>query len=114
MMWRPRLGRWGVWACLALATTGCAALQAYDVHQAVDHLSQADVVARWGLPNSVVAGAEGHTLWIYTARARVVTQSGSLIVTSPGWVVSGGGRCTQHLLRFDPGQVLRGWTARPC
>jgi hypothetical protein len=94
--------------------TACAALQAYDFHQAVDHLSQADVVARWGLPDSVVAGAEGHTLWIYTVRARVVAHSGGLIVISPGWVASGGWRCTQYLFLFSPGQVLRGWTARPC
>jgi hypothetical protein len=30
--------------------TACAILQAEDFQHAVDHLSQADVVARWGLP----------------------------------------------------------------
>jgi hypothetical protein len=109
-----RLECWGVWACLGLAMTACAALQTYDLQQAVDHLSQTEVVSRWGLPDGVVAGAEGYTLWIYTARTQVATHAGSLIVTSPGWVVAGGARCTQYLLWFDPGHVLRGWTARPC
>ncbi len=102
------------WLCLGLLVTACAMLQAQDFQQAVDHLSQAEVVARWGPPQAVVAGTEGETLWIYTVRAHVWAQSGSILVTSPGWVVPGGWRCTQYLFRFDQMQVFRGWTARRC
>jgi hypothetical protein len=106
--------RWGAWLGLGLLMTSCAFLQAQDFQRAVGHLSQADVVARWGLPDSVVAGTEGEALWIYTARLQARAQSGGMVVTGPGWVVSGDWRCTQYLLRFDRMQVLRGWTARRC
>jgi hypothetical protein len=109
-----RLARWGAWLGLGLLVTACAFLQAQDFQRAVGHLSQADVVARWGLPDSVVAGTEGETLWIYTVRLQARAQSGGMVVTGPGWVVPGGWRCTQYLLRFDRMQVLRGWTARRC
>jgi hypothetical protein len=109
-----RLARWGAWLGLGLLVTACAFLQAQDFQQAVDHLSQAEVVARWGLPDSVVVGTEGQTLWIYTVRLHTRTQPGGILVTSPGWVVPGGWRCTQYLFRFDRMEVLRGWTARRC
>jgi hypothetical protein len=109
-----RLARWGAWLGLGLLMTACAILQTQDFQQAVDHLSQADVVARWGLPQAVVAGDEGQTLWIYTLRVQVWAQPVGIVVTSPGWVVPGGWRCTQYLFRFDRTQVLRGWTARRC
>jgi hypothetical protein len=109
-----QLARLGAWLGMGLLVTACAILQAQDLQWAVDHLSQADVVARWGLPDSVVAGAEGQTLWIYTRRAHVRAQPGGLVITSPGWVVPGGWRCTQYLLRFDQMQTLRDWTARRC
>jgi hypothetical protein len=111
---RRRLARWSAGLCLGLLVSACAILQAQDFQQAVDHLSQAEVVAHWGLPQSVVAGAEGQTLWIYTVRSHVRAQPGGIVVSSPGWVVPGGERCTQYLLRFDRMQVLRGWTARRC
>ena len=94
--------------------SACAIMQARDFQQAVDHLSQTEVLARWGLPQAVVAGTEGETLWIYTVRAHVWAQPGGLVVTHPGWIVPGGEHCTQYLLRFDRMQVLRGWTARRC
>ncbi len=109
-----RLARGSVWLGLGLLVTACAILQAREFDQAVDHLSQAEVVARWGLPESVVAGTEGQTLWIYTVRAHVWAQPAGILVTSPGWVVPGGWRCTQYLFRFDRTQVFRGWTARRC
>jgi hypothetical protein len=108
------LARWGAWLALGLLVTACAFLQAQDFQQAVDHLSQGDVLARWGLPQAVVAGTEGETLWIYAVRIHARAQSGGIVVTSPGWVVPGGWRCTQYLFRFDHLQVLRGWTARRC
>jgi hypothetical protein len=110
---RP-LAHAGAWLGMGLLVTACAILQAPDFQQAVDHLSQADVVARWGLPDSMVAGAEGQTLWIYTRHAHVRAQPGGLVISSAGWVVPGGWRCTQYLFRFDRMQILRGWTARPC
>jgi hypothetical protein len=103
-----------VWLGLGLLVSACAMLQAQDFQQAVDHLSQAEVMTRWGLPQAVVAGAEGETLWIYTVRAHVWAQPGGILVTSPGWIVPGGWRCTQYLFRFDQMQVLRGWMARRC
>jgi hypothetical protein len=109
-----RLARGSVWLGLGLLVTACAILQAREFDQAVDHLSQAEVVARWGLPESVVAGTGGQTLWIYTVRAHVWPQPAGILVTTPGWVVPGGWRCTQYLFRFDRTQVLRGWTARRC
>jgi hypothetical protein len=109
-----RLVRSSAWLSLGLLVTACAVLQAQEFQQAVHHLSQAEVVERWGLPESVVAGAEGQTLWIYTVRAHVWAQPGSIVVTSAGWVVPGGWRCTQYLLIFDRMQVLRGWSARRC
>jgi hypothetical protein len=109
-----RLAQSGAWLCLGLLVTACAILQAQDFQQGVDHLSQADIVARWGLPDGVVAGAEGQTLWIYTRHAHVRAQPGGLVITSAGWVVPGGWRCTQYLFRFDQMQILRGWTARRC
>jgi hypothetical protein len=99
---------------MGLLVTACASLQALDFQQALDHLSQADVVERWGLPEGVVAETEGQTLWIYTARFHVWKQPAGLVVTSPGWVVSEGECCTQYLLIFDRMQVLRGWSARRC
>jgi hypothetical protein len=102
------------WLGLGLLMSACAMLQAQDFQQAVDHLSQGDVLARWGLPQAVVAGTEGETLWIYALRIHARAQSGEIVVTSPGWVVPGGWRCTQYLFRFDRMQVLRGWTARRC
>ena len=109
-----RLARASAWLCLGLLMTACAILQAQDFQQAVDHRSQADVVARWGLPQAVVAGTEGETLWIYTAHAHVQAQPGGIVVIHPGWMVPGGERCTQYLLHFDRMQVFRGWTARSC
>jgi hypothetical protein len=109
-----RWARYSAWLCLGLLVTACAHLQARDFQQAVDHLSQAEVVERWGLPESVVAGTEGQTLWIYTARFHVWQQPGGIVVSHPGWVVPGGERCTQYLLIFDRMQVLRGWSARRC
>jgi hypothetical protein len=109
-----QLAHAGAWLGMGLLVTACAILQAQDFQQAVDHLSQADVVARWGLPDSVVAGVEGQTLWIYTRRAHVRAQPGGLVIASLGGVVPEGWRCTQYLFRFDRMQILRGWTARPC
>ena len=108
------LARSSAWLCIGLLVTACAVLQAQDFQHAVDRFSQAEVVERWGLPESVVAGAEGQTLWIYTMRSHVRALPGGVVVTSPGWLVPGGWRCTQYLLRFDRMQVLRGWTARRC
>jgi len=109
-----RLAHAGAWLGLGLLVSACAMLQAQEFQQAVDHLSQAEAVARWGLPQAVVAGPEGEMLWIYTVRVHVWTQPAGLLVTTPGWVVPGGWRCTQYLFRFDRSQVLRGWTARRC
>jgi hypothetical protein len=109
-----RWARYSAWLCLGLLVTACAHLQARDFQQAVDHLSQAEVVERWGLPESVVAGTEGQTLWIHTAHFHVWQQPGGIVVSHPGWVVPGGERCTQYLLIFDRMQVLRGWSARRC
>jgi hypothetical protein len=109
-----RLARGSAWLCLGLLVSACAILQAQDFEHAVGQLSQAEVLARWGVPQAVVAGAEGKTLWIYTVRTHVRAQAGGLVVTHSGWVVPGGERCTQYLLRFDQMQVLRGWTARSC
>jgi hypothetical protein len=105
-----RLTRSSAWLCVGWLVTACALLPAQDAQQAVDHLSQVEVVERLGLPESVVAGAEGQTLWVYTARS----PTGDILVTSSPWVVPGGWRCTQYLLRFDRKQLLRGWTARRC
>jgi hypothetical protein len=109
-----QLARSSAWLGIGLLVTACAILQAQEFQQGVDHLAQADVVAHWGLPDRVVAGAEGQTLWIYTRRAHVRAQPGGLVITSAGWVVPGGWRCTQYLFRFDRMQILRGWTARRC
>jgi hypothetical protein len=105
-----RLTRSSTWLCVGWLVTACAILPAQEAPQAVDHPSQAEVVARVGLPESIVAGSEGQTLWIYTVRSPV----GDIVVTSSPWVVPGGWRCTQYLLRFDRMQRLRGWTARRC
>jgi hypothetical protein len=35
----------------------------------------------------------------------VWAQPGGILVSSPGWVVPGGWRCTQYLFRFDRMQV---------
>jgi hypothetical protein len=102
------------WLGLGLLVSACAMLQAQAFQQAVDHLSQAEVVARWVSPQSVVAGTEGETLWLYTVCAHVWAQPSGILVTNPGWVVPGGWRCTQYLFRFDRLQVSRGWTARRC
>jgi hypothetical protein len=99
-----RLARAGAWLCVGVLVTACAILPGQEFPQAVDPLSQGAVVERWGLPQSIVTGAEGQTLWIYTAGPRI----------SPSWVVPRGWPCTQYLLRFDQMQVLRGWTARRC
>ena len=109
-----RLAKSTAWLGLGLLVNACAMLQAQDFQQAVDHLSQDEVVARWGVPQAVLAGAEGEMVWIYTVRAHVWAQPAGIEVTSPGWVVPGGWRCTQYLFRFDRLQVLRGWTARRC
>jgi hypothetical protein len=108
------LVQWIAWPCLGLLVNACAMLQAQEFQQAVDHFSQTEVLARWGLPQAVVAGPEGETLWIYTLRVHVWAQPAGLVITSPGWVVPGGWRCTQYLFRFDRTSVLRGWTARRC
>jgi hypothetical protein len=107
-----RLAHASAWLCLGRLVNACAMLQAQEFQPAVDHRSQTEVLARWGLPQAVVAGDEGQTLWIYTLRVQVWAQPASLVVTSPGWVVPGGWRCTQYLFLFDRTQVLRGWTAR--
>jgi hypothetical protein len=109
-----RLARSSAWLCLGLLVSACAILQAQEFQRAVGQLSQTEVVARWGLPQAVVAGPEGETLWIYTAHAHIWAQPRGIVVTHPGWVVPGGERCTQYLLRFDKMQVFRGWTARRC
>jgi hypothetical protein len=111
---RRRLAHASAWLGLGLLVSACAMLQAQEFQQAVDHLSQTEFLARWGLPQAVVAGTEGETLWIYTVRVHVWGQPVGLLVTSPGWMVPGGWRCTQYLFRFDRMQVLRGWTARRC
>ena len=80
-------------------------LQAQEFQQAVDPLSQAEVVSRWGSPQAIVAGAEGQARWSDTLRAHVWAQPGGILVSSPGWVVPGGWRCTQDLFRFDRMQV---------
>jgi hypothetical protein len=113
-MMRRVLSRWGGMALLGLALTACAGLQAYDLDQAVNRLSQTDAAAYWGAPQSVVALPAGHMLWIYTARYRVLVHPGSLVVVSPGWVTDGGAECTQYLFLFDQAQMLRAWRARPC
>jgi hypothetical protein len=100
-----RLARSSAWLCLGLLVSACAILQAQEFQQAVDQLSQAEVVARWGPAQAIVAGAEGQALWSYTMRAHVWAQSGDILVSSPGWVVPGGWRCTQDLFRFDRMQV---------
>ena len=102
------------WLCLGLLVTACAMLQAQEFQQAVDHLSQTEVLARWGSPQAVIAGTEGETLWLYAVRAHVWAQPAGVLVTSPGWVAPGGWRCTQYLFGFDRTQVLRDWTARRC
>ena len=109
-----QLSRWGGVVLLGLALTACAGLQAYDLDQAVHHLAQSDAAARWGSPESVVALPAGDTLWIYTARYRVLVRPGSMTVISPGWVVDGGDECTQYLFLFDQAEMLRAWRARPC
>jgi hypothetical protein len=83
-------------------------------HAAVGDLSQTEVLARWGAPQGVIAGTKGETLWLYTVRTQVWRQPGGILVTSPGWMVPGGWRCTQFLFGFDRTQVLRDWSARPC
>jgi hypothetical protein len=113
MMGKP-WRRWSLVACIGLAVTACATLQAYEFDRAVDQLSQTEVLARGGRPDDVVAGTAGQTLWIYTFRYQTIVSPGSLVVISPGWLVSGGDRCTQYLLLFDAAQVLRAWRARPC
>jgi hypothetical protein len=102
------------WLGLGVLVSAWAMWQAQEFQQAVDHLSPTEVLARWGLPQAVVAGTEGETLGISTVRAQVWAQPAGIVVTSPGWVVPGGWRCTQYLVRFDRTQVLRGWTARRC
>jgi hypothetical protein len=66
--------------CLGLLVPACARLQARDVPPAVDHRAQAEVVARWGRPERVIAGTEGQTLLIETVytpcRRRVLSSIG--------------------------------------
>jgi hypothetical protein len=109
-----RLVRGCAGLCMGLLVTACAILQALDFQQAVDHLSQAEVVERWGLPESVVAGTEGQMLWTYTARFHFWKEPGSIVLFHRGWVVPRGERCTQYPLVFDRMQVLGGWSARRC
>jgi len=113
-MMQRALGRWGCVALLGLALMACAGLQAYDLDQAVHRCSQRDAAARWGSPESVTVLPAGQTLWIYTARHRLIVRPGSLMVVSPGWVVDEGAECTQYLFLFDQAQMLRAWRARPC
>lgn len=100
------LGRWGCVALLGLALMACAGLQACDLDQAVHRFSQRDAAAHWGPPECVTALPAGQTLWIYTARSRMILRPGSLMVISPGWVVDEGGECTQYLFLFDQAQIL--------
>jgi hypothetical protein len=81
---RRQLAHASVWLCLGLLVSTCAILQAQEFQRAVGHLSQAEVVVRWGLPESVVGGIEGQTLWIYTVRVHARAQPGGILVTSPG------------------------------
>jgi len=111
-MRRP-LARWIAWLSLGLLVSACAMLRTQEFEQAVGDLSQTEVLARWGAPQGVIAGTKGETLWLYTVRTQVWRQPGGILVTSPGWMVPGGWRCTQFLFGFDRTQVLRDWSARP-
>jgi hypothetical protein len=82
-----------------------AILQAQEFQRAADQRSQTAVVARWGLPQAVVAGVEGQTRWLDTVHAHVRVRPGGIPVTSPSRVAPGGERCIQYLFRFDPRQV---------
>jgi hypothetical protein len=113
-MMRRVLGRWGGVVLLGLVLTACAGLQSYDLDQAVQHLSQTDVAARWGSPDRVMALPTGHTLWMYTFRSAVLARPGSMTVVSPGVVVDEGAACTRYLFLFDQAQMLRAWRARAC
>jgi hypothetical protein len=113
-MMRRVLGRWGGVVPLGLVVTACAGLQAYDLDQAVQHLLQTDMAARWGWPDRVMALPTGRTLWMYTFRPDVLVRPGSMTVLSPGVVVDEGAACTQYLFLFDQGQMLRAWRGRPC
>jgi hypothetical protein len=99
---------------LGLVLTACAGLQAYDLDQAVQHLSQTDMAARWGAPERVMALPTGRTLWMYTFRSDVLVRLGSMTVVSPGVVVDEGGACTRYLFLFDQAQRLRAWRTRAC
>jgi hypothetical protein len=115
---RVHVRRWlaqlSAWLSMGLLVTACAILQTQGLQQAVGDLSQTEVLARWGQPHGIIAGAEGQTLWMYTVRAHIWSQPAGILITSPGWVVPGGWRCTQYLFGFDRTQVLRDWTARRC
>jgi hypothetical protein len=102
---RRRLAQSRACLCLGLLVSAWAILQAQEFQQAVDQLSQAEVVARWGPPQAIVAGAEGQALWSYTVRAHACAQPGGILGSSPSWVLPGGWRCTQYLFRFDRMQV---------
>jgi hypothetical protein len=78
-----RRARGSAWLCLGLLVTACAMRRAQEFQPAVDHRSQAEVLARWEPPHAVVAGAEGETLWISTVRAHIWAPPAGILVTSP-------------------------------
>ena len=71
------------------------------------------------VPSVIVASVVGSVLWLQLLNPdygliNPMLRPAGILVTTPGWVVPAGWRCTQYLLRFDRTQVLRGWTARRC
>lgn len=65
------------WLCLGLLVTACAMMQVQEFQQAVDHLSQTEVLARWGSPpGSRGRSRGGDAMALCGARPRLGTTGG--------------------------------------
>jgi hypothetical protein len=118
-----RLIAWGAWGFLALLLTSCASPQTRYLREAVNHVPQSVVAQQLGPPTEVWALADGETLWSYRTDQCIWAywysgfgpgSPAGLTVEGPGLTVLPGASCTEYVLRFDRGQILRTWIRQPC
>ncbi len=102
-------------AVLALSASilaSCALGSEEYLRGAVDHATQSDIAALWGLPVTEQRGTDGTTVWTYEYRVNRPPPVCRDIPVSD--CVRGRQECTAYHLAFDTNKILRHWTKYPC
>lgn len=82
------------------------------LRDSLDHATQSDIAARWGLPMTERRDADGNTVWIYEYRVNRPIPVCRDIPASD--CVRGRQECTGYHLTFDTGKILRSWSKHTC